>query len=287
MSTPVSPAAKVVSRRRNYGSLEFILGASLSGIVILAVLLSGFLFPDGGEGMDLGARLIAPFQNMDHIFGTDPLGRDVLARVVVGGKISLTVGFASVIAGALLGTVMGLISGYYRGFWDMIVMRFADVQLALPFILVAITFISILGGGLVNVIFFMVISQWVQYARLIRGQVLALREREFIQAARAFGVRDLAMIRHHVLPNVIGPLIILMTLNVANNILLESSLTFLGLGVDPMIPSWGGMLADGRTYLQDAWWVSVVPGLAIMLTVLGLNLLGDWLRDRLDPTGKV
>jgi peptide/nickel transport system permease protein len=277
----------VVSRRRNYGSLEFILGASLTGIVILAVLLSSVLFPDGGEGMDLGARLIAPFQNMDHIFGTDPLGRDVLARVVVGGKISLTVGFVSVIAGAILGTVMGLISGYYRGFWDMIVMRFADVQLALPFILVAITFISILGGGLVNVIFFMVISQWVQYARLIRGQVLALREREFIQAARAFGVRDLAMIRHHVLPNVIGPLIILMTLNVANNILLESSLTFLGLGVDPMIPSWGGMLADGRTYLQDAWWVSVVPGLAIMLTVLGLNLLGDWLRDRLDPTGKV
>ena len=287
MSTPVTPAVKVVSRRRNYGSLEFILGASLTGIVILAVLFSGFLFPDGGEGMDLGARLIAPFQTLDHIFGTDPLGRDVLARVVVGGKISLTVGFASVIAGALLGTVMGLISGYYRGFWDMIVMRFADVQLALPFILVAITFISILGGGLVNVIFFMVISQWVQYARLIRGQVLALREREFIQAARAFGVRDLAMIRHHVLPNVIGPLIILMTLNVANNILLESSLTFLGLGVDPMIPSWGGMLADGRTYLQDAWWVSVVPGLAIMLTVLGLNLLGDWLRDRLDPTGKV
>jgi peptide/nickel transport system permease protein len=277
----------VVSRRRNYGSLEFILGASLSGIVILAVLLSGFLFPDGGESMDLGARLIAPFQSWDHVFGTDPLGRDVLARVVVGGKISLTVGFTSVIAGALLGTVMGLISGYYRGFWDMIVMRFADVQLALPFILVAITFISILGGGLVNVVFFMVISQWVQYARLIRGQVLALREREFIQAARAFGVRDLAMIRHHVLPNVIGPLIILMTLNVANNILLESSLTFLGLGVDPMIPSWGGMLADGRTYLQDAWWVSVVPGLAIMLTVLGLNLLGDWLRDRLDPTGKV
>jgi peptide/nickel transport system permease protein len=287
MTTTVSPATKVVSRRRNYGSLEFILGASLSGIVILAVLLSGFLFPDGGESMDLSARLIAPFQSWDHIFGTDPLGRDVLARVVVGGKISLTVGFVSVIAGAILGTIMGLVSGYYRGFWDMIVMRFADVQLALPFILVAITFISILGGGLTNVIFFMVISQWVQYARLIRGQVLALREREFIQAARAFGVRDLAMIRHHVLPNVIGPLIILMTLNVANNILLESSLTFLGLGVDPMIPSWGGMLADGRTYLQDAWWVSVVPGLAIMLTVLGLNLLGDWLRDRLDPTGKV
>ena len=123
----------------------------------------------------------------------------------------------------------------------------------------AITFIAILGGGLFNVIFFMIISQWVQYARLVRAQVLALREREFVLAARAFGVRDLAMIRHHIVPNLLGPLVILMTLNVANNILLESSLTFLGLGVDPMIPSWGGMLADGRTYMQTAWWVSVFP----------------------------
>ena len=155
------------------------------------------------------------------------------------------------------------------------------------FILVALTFISILGGGLGNIILFMMVSQWVQYARLVRGMVLSVREREFVQAARAFGVRDLAMIRHHILPNVLGPVIILMTLNVANNILLESSLTFLGLGVDPLIPSWGGMLADGRTYMQTAWWVSVFPGVAIMLTVLGLNLLGDWLRDRIDPTGKL
>ncbi|OWT75551.1 MULTISPECIES: ABC transporter permease [unclassified Achromobacter] len=280
-------AARRAAARRRFRSLEFVLGVVLTAVMVLAVLLSGWLFPDGGEAMDLGARLIAPFQSWAHVFGTDPLGRDVLARVVVGGQISLTAGFFSVLFGALLGTVMGLVSGYYRGVWDVIVMRFADVQLALPFILVAITFISILGGGLFNVIFFMVISQWVQYARLVRAQVLALREREFVQAARAFGVRDLAMLRHHIVPNLLGPLIILMALNVANNILLESSLTFLGLGVDPTIPSWGGMLADGRTYLQTAWWVSVFPGLAIMLTVLGLNLLGDWLRDRLDPTGKV
>jgi peptide/nickel transport system permease protein len=169
----------------------------------------------------------------------------------------------------------------------MLLMRSVDVQLALPFILVALTFISILGGGLGNIILFMIVSQWVQYARLVRGMVLSVREREFVQAARAFGVRDLAMIRHHILPNVLGPVIILITLNVANNILLESSLTFLGLGVDPLIPSWGGMLADGRTYMQTAWWVCVFPGVAIMLTVLGLNLLGDWLRDRIDPMGKL
>ena len=146
---------------------------------------------------------------------------------------------------------------------------------------------TILGSGLGNLIFFMVISQWVQYARLVRGSVLTLREREFVQAAAAIGVRDRRIILDHLLPNVLGPIIILMTLNVANNILLESSLTFLGLGVDPLVPSWGGMLADGRTYLQTAWWISVFPGLAIMLTVLGLNLLGDWLRDLLDPTGKI
>lgn len=210
----------------------------------------------------------------------------MLARVVAGGKISLLVGFTSVAGAVVIGVVMGLVSGYYRGFWDMVVMRFADVQLALPFILLAITFIAIVGGGLTNTIVLLIISQWVQYARLVRGSVLSLREREFIQSARAIGVRDVKILFQHLLPNLIGPVIVLMTLNVANNILLESSLTFLGLGVDPLIPSWGGMLADGRTYLQNAWWVSVFPGLAILLTVLGLNLLGDWLRDSLDPTGR-
>ncbi|HWD13888.1 ABC transporter permease [Pseudochrobactrum sp. sp1633] len=267
-------------------SLEFILGVGLTAIICLAVLFSGLLFPDGGEKIDLMARLTPPFTNMSHIFGTDPLGRDVLARVITGGKISLLVGFVSVAGAVVIGVIMGLVAGYYRGFWDMVVMRFADVQLALPFILLAITFIAIVGGGLMNTIILLIVSQWVQYARLVRGSVLALREREFILSARAIGVKDWRIIFQHLLPNLLGPVIVLMTLNVANNILLESSLTFLGLGVDPTIPSWGGMLADGRTYLQTAWWVSVFPGLAILLTVLGLNLLGDWLRDSLDPTGR-
>lgn len=284
MQTVTSAAA---TRSPQWRSLEFILGALLTGLMLLLVLLSAWIFPDRGSLMDLAARLTEPFINWAHPLGTDPLGRDVLARVLVGGRVSLMVGFASVLGASVLGIAVGLVAGYYRGFWDMLLMRCVDVQLALPFILVALTFISILGGGLGNIILFMMVSQWVQYARLVRGMVLSVREREFVQAARAFGVRDLAMIRHHILPNVIGPVIILMTLNVANNILLESSLTFLGLGVDPLIPSWGGMLADGRTYMQTAWWVSVFPGVAIMLTVLGLNLLGDWLRDRLDPTGKL
>jgi peptide/nickel transport system permease protein len=252
----------------------------------LAVLFSGVLFPDGGESMDLMARLVPPFVDGAHPLGTDPLGRDVLARVILGGRISLTVGILSVLGAMTLGTAVGLVAGYYRGFAEIVLMRCADVQLALPFILVAIMFLAILGTGIDKVIFFMIVAQWVQFARVVRGSVLSLRERDFIQSARAIGVGDGRIVLHHILPNVLGPILILMTLNVANNILLESSLTFLGLGVDPLIPSWGGMLADGRTYLQSAWWVSVFPGLAIMVTVLGLNLLGDWLRDFLDPMGQ-
>jgi peptide/nickel transport system permease protein len=272
--------------RRFFKSFELVLGLVLAGGMGLAVLFSGFLFPDGGESMDLMARLLPPFQSPAHLLGTDPLGRDVLARVVVGGKISLTVGILSVMGAVVIGTLVGLVAGYYRGVAEIVLMRFADIQLALPFILIAIMFLAILGTGVDKVIFFMIVAQWVQYARLVRGSVLALREREFILSARAIGVGSGRIIFTHILPNVLGPIVILMTLNVANNILLESSLTFLGLGVDPLIPSWGGMLADGRTYLQSAWWVSVFPGLAIMFTVLGLNLLGDWLRDYLDPTGQ-
>ncbi|WP_112662602.1 ABC transporter permease [Microvirga flavescens] len=280
----MAPAAP--SRLRHFRSLELTLGLFLTGIMVLPVLFSGFLFPDGGESMDLMARLLPPLQSPAHLLGTDPLGRDVLARVVVGGKISLMVGVLSVLGAVTLGTFIGLIAGYYRGIAEILLMRFADIQLALPFILVAIMFIAVLGTGVDKVIFFMIIAQWVQYARVVRGSVLALREREFVQSARAIGVGNGRIILTHILPNVLGPIVILMTLNVGTNILLESSLTFIGLGVDPLIPSWGGMLADGRTYLQTAWWVSVFPGLAIMFTVLGLNLLGDWLRDYLDPTGQ-
>jgi peptide/nickel transport system permease protein len=271
--------------KSRFWSLELILGLGLTVGIVFCVLFSAWLAPGPGA-IDLTARLLPPFEAASHPFGTDPLGRDVMARVFAGGWISLQVGFISVAGSVVLGVAVGLIAGYYRGICDLLVMRFADVQLALPFILLAITIIAIVGGSLTNTILLLIVSQWVQYARLVRAQVLALREREFVLAARAIGVKDRHIILSHILPNLLGPVIVLITLNVANNILLESSLTFLGLGVDPTIPSWGGMLADGRTYLQTAWWVSVFPGAAILLTVLGLNLLGDWLRDTLDPTGR-
>lgn len=279
-------AAIKTNKLKRFKNLEFILGVLLVGGIGFAVIFSAWLFPGGGSELNLAYRLTPPLVEPGFPLGTDPLGRDVLARVIVGGEISLKVGVYSALGAVVIGIIMGLVSGYYGGFLDMIVMRFADVQLALPFILLAITFIAVIGGGLTNMIILLIISQWVQYARLVRGSVLSLRDREYILAAKAIGVKDIRILFQHLLPNLIGPVIVLMTLNVANNILLESSLTFLGLGVDPVIPSWGGMLADGRTYLQTAWWVSVFPGLAILLTVLGLNLLGDWLRDALDPTGR-
>ncbi|MDR1828430.1 MAG: ABC transporter permease [Methylobacteriaceae bacterium] len=265
---------------------EFYVGAVLVVGITLAVITTSLFFAGSATKINLGLRLLPPFTNWAHPLGTDPLGRDVLMRVIYAGRISLIVGFASVAGAVVIGVVFGLISGYFRGITDMFVMRFADVQLALPFILLAITFVAIIGGSLRNTIILLIVSQWVQFARLVRGAVLSLREREFIQSARAIGVSSPVILFRHLLPNLVGPVIVLSTLNVANNILLESSLTFVGVGVDLTIPSWGGMLAEGRTYLQSAWWVSVFPGIAILLTVLGLNLLGDWLRDSLDPTGR-
>ena len=281
-----APASDTRSRPRFLLSLELVAGSILTGSIVLLVLFSPLIFPDNGDTVNFLARLMPPFVDWTHPLGTDPLGKDVLARVVAGGRISLIVGVVSALGGVVIGTIMGLIAGYYRGIWDTILMRFADVQLALPFILLAITFIAIIGGGLVNMIILMIVSQWVQYARVVRGEVLSLRSREFVLAAKSFGVRDFWVLWHHILPNVTGPIIVLMTLNIAGNILLESSLTFLGLGIDPLVPSWGGMLSNGRNYLQTAWWMSLFPGLAIMITVLGLNLLGDWLRDYLDPRGQ-
>jgi peptide/nickel transport system permease protein len=254
--------------------------------MVALVLASGLLFPDGGTTMDLSARLKPPFTDPRHPLGTDPLGRDVLARIAVGGGVSLFIGVISVAGAVLAGTFIGLIAGYYRGISDLVLMRIVDVQLALPFVLMALTFIAIFGPGIPILIILLIASQWVQYARLGRGQAMSLSEREFVQSARAIGVTGGNIILRHILPNAAGPILVLMTLNIATNILLESSLTFVGLGVDPTVASWGGMLADGRTYIQSAWWVTVFPGLAIMFIVLGLNLLGDWLRDYLDPLGR-
>ena len=236
---------------------------------------------------DIPSRLQAPgsvhASGRVHVLGTDHLGRDLLARIVFGARPALLVGFAAVAISGLLGLVLGLVSGYFGGLVDDVFMRLADIQLAFPFILLAIAVIGVLGPSLPVIIVVIGVSSWVVYARVVRSEVLSIREREFVQAAHALGVRDVRILLRHVLPNALTPWLVVATLDMARVIVIESALSFLGLGVQPPTPTWGGMLADGRVYISTAWWLATFPGLAILLTVLGINLFGDGLRDTLDP----
>jgi len=218
-----------------------------------------------------------------NLLGTDHLGRDILSRLIFGARISLIIGVSAVALAGTLGTLLGLVAGYQGGRVDDFVMRLTDTMLAMPFILLALAVIAVLGPSLRNIIFVLGITSWVSYARVVRAEVLTLRTREFVSAAQALGGDGRRIVFRHLLPNVLTPVIVIATLEVARMIILESALSFLGLGVQPPTPTWGGMLADGRAYLSTAWWQATFPGVSIMLTVLGINLLGDWLRDVLDP----
>ena len=217
------------------------------------------------------------------MLGTDQLGRDVLSRILYGARISLLIGISAVAIAAPLGVGVGLVASYYGRAVDDIMMRVADIQLAFPFILLAVTVIAVLGPSLGHLIIVLGLSGWVPYARLSRSEVFTLKEREFIEAARSLGAGDVRIIARHLLPNVLTPVIVVGTFALANTIIVESSLSFLGLGVQPPDPTWGGMLSDSRDYVTVAWWLWVFPGSAILTTVLAINFVGDWLRDVLDP----
>jgi peptide/nickel transport system permease protein len=262
-------------------------GLAIVALNVVVALLAPAISPYDPLDQDVARRLLPPAWlaggGPDHLLGTDQLGRDILSRIVHGSRISLLIGLVSVAVSLPLGVCLGLLAGYFSGRLDDITMRVADVQLAFPFILLAITIAGVLGPSPRNVILILAVGGWVVYARLARGQVLSLREKEFIEAARSLGGGNLRIMFRHVLPNVVSPIIVVGTFAVAQMILLESSLSFLGLGVQPPTPSWGGMLNDGRAYITVAWWLTTFPGAAIMLTVLGINFVGDWLRDLLDP----
>jgi len=262
-------------------------GALIVGLVIVAALAAPLLATTDPIDQDLSEALKPPFWlgdgSLRHPLGTDHLGRDVYSRLIYGAQISLTISVLAAFLGAVVGVVAGLAAGYLGGRVDTIIMRLADLNLAFPLILLALAVVALLGANLKNLIIVMAITTWMIYARVVRGLSLGLREREFVQAARALGAHDARIIARHVLPNVLAPVMVIWTLEVARIILMESALSFLGLGVPPPTPTWGRMLAEGRDYLTVASWIAIFPGLAILFTVLGINFLCDGLRDLLDP----
>jgi peptide/nickel transport system permease protein len=278
--------ARRLARRRTA-----LFGLIVVVLVVVAALGASRIAAYDPTEQDIANRLKAPgwqdAAGRAHLLGTDHLGRDILARVIFGARPALMVGFAAVAISGLLGMMVGLLSGYFGGRIDDVFMRLADVQLAFPFILLAIAVIGVLGPSLPVIIVVIGVSSWVVYARVVRGAVLSLREREFVHAAHALGSRDGRILLRHILPNAFTPWLVVATLDMARVIVIESALSFLGLGVQPPTPTWGGMLADGRVYISTAWWLATFPGLAILVTVLGINLFGDGLRDTLDPRLKV
>jgi peptide/nickel transport system permease protein len=257
--------------------------------VTFAAVFGPTVAPQDPNRQNIISRLKEPMQTDRRgktlwVLGTDGLGRDVLSRLLYGARVSLLVGSVSVIVGGTLGTLLGMVGGFFGGAVDNVIMCLADIQLAFPFILLAIMFLLVLGPGVTNLILVLGIGEWVTYARIARAQTISQREKEYVEAARSLGQSNVGILLTGILPNILTPLIVVASFNVAGVILAEASLSFLGLGVPPTVPSWGAMLAESRDeLLSGKWWLAVFPGSAIMLTVLSFNILGDWLRDFLDP----
>ena len=262
------------------------LGTALVVVVVLVALLGPLTSPRDPLEHNLRSRFKPPgFQDGSGVFllGTDQLGRDILSRLIAGTRVSVIVGVLSVVIAGLIGVSYGLISGFAGGLVDNLMMRVADAFLAIPFIVLVVAVSGVVGAGLVTLILILGVTSWVTYARVTRAEVLAVREMDYVMAARALGQSGLKIMFKHILPNVTGSIIVLATMMVATTMLAEAALSFLGLGVQPPTVTWGLMLSDGRQYIGSAWWMSTFPGIAITLTVLGVVFLGDWLRDLLDP----
>jgi len=268
---------------RNKGAT---LGVFILLVVIAAALFSTYITPHDPTFRDIARRLKPPMHQQDgqlFLLGTDAVGRDILSRIIFGTRITLIVGLASVFFAGSIGVLIGLLSGYFGGWFDTLVMRIADIQLAIPFMVLAIAVAAVLGNSLNNTILVLGITGWVTYGRLVRSETLSVRRNEYVTAAEASGVPPARIVFRHILPNVGASIIVAATQMVARMLIAEASLSFLGLGIPFTTPTWGVMIAEGRDYLMTSWWVSTLPGLAIVLTVMSANLVGDWLRDITDP----
>ena len=267
-----------------------VLGLAIIAGVALAALTADGISPSLPESQHLEDRLDPPSWaggQQGYVLGSDQLGRDILSRVLHGSRVSLTVGIAAVALSGTVGVALGLLAGYFGGLWDRVIMRFADIQQSIPALALAIAVVAVLRPSIVNLIVVLAVTTWVAFARVVRSEVLALRHTLLVEAARVIGATDARIIARHILPNVAASIIVIASLMVANMILFEASLSFLGLGAPPSTPSWGRMVFQGLEYVSTAWWIPVFPGLAVMVTVLGTNLVGDWLRDVLDPRQRV
>jgi peptide/nickel transport system permease protein len=283
-ATLASAGGRVARRTRRLA----LAGGGFVAALLLVAATAPWLAPHDPVRQSLRARLEAPtLEGADgraHALGTDHLGRDVLSRTIFGARVSLIVGFAAVLVGGLVGAVLGITAGYRGGWVDTAIMTVADAQLAFPFILLAIGIIAVLGPSFPTLIVVIGLSGWPGYARVLRAQVLVLRSREFVDAIHALGGSVVRIVGRHIVPNVLSSLVVIGTLELARSIVLEATLSFLGLGIQPPTPSWGGMVQEGREYLDSAWWISAFPGLVLMLTSVAVSRTGDWLRDLLDPT---
>jgi ABC-type dipeptide/oligopeptide/nickel transport system permease subunit len=265
-----------------------LVGAILVFVLVAVAVTAPLIAPHGPNVQDLFKALQPPAWHengsIEFPLGTDQFGRDIFSRIVFGARVTLVAAFFAALFAALFGTLLGLLAGFRGGRLDTLVMRLVDVQLGFPLVLLALTIVAILGASLRNLIIAMAITGWMVYTRVVRAAVLSLREQEFVEAARASGATDARIVFIHILPNVFSQVLIILTLEIARMALMEASLSYLGLGVPPPAPSWGRMLSESREYMVIAYWIVLFPGTAIMLTVLGVNFLGDGLRDALDPT---
>jgi peptide/nickel transport system permease protein len=284
-------------RRRRGGALRRLVrspggsvGLVLVALVVCVAILAPVISPHDPAKQNIVERLMPPFWmeggSLEHPLGTDSVGRDILSRVIYGSRISLVVGLAATFASALLGVSLGLIAGYLGEASDAVISRVADVQLAIPFLVLAIAVAAMLGPGLLNLILVLVITTWVTFFRVVRGEVLAVREEPYVLSARSIGCSNTRILLRTILPNVSASIVVIATLLVANMIIFEASLSFLGLGVPSNIPTWGRMVSDGREYIASEWWIALFAGLAILITVMGINLLGDWLAEELNPRSR-
>jgi peptide/nickel transport system permease protein len=276
--------------RRLRANARVVFGATVLTLMVLLAISAPVIAPFEANQQKPSIRNEGPFYRDDdgqfHLFGTDALGRDIFSRMLYGARVSLLVGASAVIVSLLIGVPLGLISGFAGGRTDAVIMRLVDIQLAIPFFLLAVTVAALLGQGVRNVILLLGAASWVGFARIVRAQVMSLRELPFIESARSIGVKPVSIVVRHILPNAWTPILVLASQQVGSMIVAESSLTFLGVGVPPDTATWGGMIAAGRNYIESAWWVSTIPGLALTLTVVAVYFLGDGLRDVLDPKMK-